>query len=167
MHDVLQFLKNRASLSVHGIAEVTDHEMVFFGADVSREKKNGILKKTERLAKNITCTGCENHCFEEVNYRENAKGQIKAFVACSSREDTSRVEFPVDSLVIWEYKSKMTDKKGKRCGDCEHFNHQNPEYGECRFNPPLTKPVHFPVLKVSDWCGKFSRVKEDELLPHP
>ena len=69
--------------------------------DLELMEKLGLLRETAP-AKSVECDGCEEACIEDVIYIDGPKeGQIRAYVACHSREDVGRIDVPLERLKRW------------------------------------------------------------------
>lgn len=56
------------------------------------------------------------------------------------------------------------------CSVCKFWVSKDPNYGDCRFNPPVVIAVspeqyleaRWPRTEPDDWCGKFEQGRSSE-----
>ena len=69
-------------------------------AELSFFESKGILAR-DAAAKTITCDGCENRCFEDVEYSQDLDGTLTGWVICRERDDIGRVKIASEQLRTW------------------------------------------------------------------
>jgi len=80
---------------------IYDEVKLWPDGDLELMEKLGLLREIAP-AKSVECDGCEEACIEDVIYIDGPKeGQVRAYVACHSREDVGRIEVPVERLKRW------------------------------------------------------------------